>query len=209
MRILIIGNKGFIGSFLEKELNKRHIVHGFDIGQDINVFDLFQFDSLINAFGLNDKVEVGSSSVSALDYYAVNCLQLDTKCRWFLDRNPSASVINISSLYASVSPRLGGMHLSNNYKKDIHYGASKAAVEQITRQLAVEYAPKARVNCVRLGGVINGQNEEFIKAYSNQVPLGRMANLNDIVGVVEFLAGAGSAYITGQSISVDGGYGII
>ena len=62
------------------------------------------------------------------------------------------------------------------------------------------------MNEVILGGVFNNQDPEFVKAYSAQVPMGRMANPEEILGAVSLLLSDASSYMTGSSITIDGGY---
>ncbi len=67
-------------------------------------------------------------------------------------------------------------------------------------------ASKVRVNAVTPGGVFSGQNEIFTNKYIEKVPLGRMAEPNDIFGAVQYLASDVSQYVTGQNLIVDGGW---
>ena len=64
-----------------------------------------------------------------------------------------------------------------------------------------------RVNCISPGGFQTpNHHERFIKQYSANTLLGRLANSTDLQGVIIFLASEASAYITGVNIPVDGGY---
>ncbi|MCM8789208.1 MAG: SDR family oxidoreductase, partial [Candidatus Omnitrophica bacterium] len=63
-----------------------------------------------------------------------------------------------------------------------------------------------RVNCVSPGGLFNNQPEIFVQRYNKRTFLERMANGEDIKGIVVFLASDASSYITGENIMVDGGY---
>lgn len=86
------------------------------------------------------------------------------------------------------------------------YSASKAGVIGLTRHLATCWADRGvRVNTLTPGGVSSGQNSEFSRRYSARVPLGRMAEADDLVGAALFLASDASRYVTGQNIVVDGG----
>ena len=64
-----------------------------------------------------------------------------------------------------------------------------------------------RVNCISPGGLAHpGENEEFVRRYSERVPLGRKAGLDEISGAMVFLASDASSYVTGQNLIVDGGW---
>ncbi|MEQ8195031.1 MAG: SDR family oxidoreductase, partial [Rhodospirillales bacterium] len=76
----------------------------------------------------------------------------------------------------------------------------------MTRFIATTYGNKGiRANTLVPGGVASGQNDVFDKKYSSRVPLGRMAQKNDIASVLLFLCSDASAYVNGQDIVVDGG----
>ena len=120
------------------------------------------------------------------------------------------SIINIGSLYASVSPdeRLYD-HIPGDppFLKPPAYGASKAAVVNLTRYLATLWAPHGvRVNALSPGGVLGGQDEEFKSKFCSRVPLGRMAEAEDLHGPLLFLASQASSYVTGTELVVDGGF---
>lgn len=120
------------------------------------------------------------------------------------------SIINIGSLYASVSPDARFYdHLSGDlpFLKPPAYGASKAAVVNLTRYLATHWAPHGvRVNTLSPGGVLGGQDEEFKRKFCDRVPMGRMASAEDLLGPLLFLASKASAYVTGTELVVDGGF---
>ena len=65
-----------------------------------------------------------------------------------------------------------------------------------------------RFNVISPGGIFEGQNPKFVEKYEKKVPLGRMAEEEDITGIVKFLISDDSKYITGQNIIVDGGWTI-
>ena len=120
------------------------------------------------------------------------------------------SIINIGSLYASVSPdqRLYE-HLPGDvpFLKSPAYGASKAAVVNMTKYFATLWGPMGvRVNTLSPGGVLGGQDEQFKKKYGSRVPLGRMATPDDLKGALVFLASGASSYVSGHELRVDGGF---
>lgn len=79
---------------------------------------------------------------------------------------------------------------------------------QLTRWLSTTLAPNVRVNAISPGGVFRNQPDEFVKKYSDKTPLKRMATENDFRGAIAFLASDMSEYVTGQVLSVDGGWGV-
>ena len=120
------------------------------------------------------------------------------------------SIINIGSLYASVSPDAHFYdHIESDppFLKPPAYGASKAAVLNLTKYLATLWAPSGvRVNALSPGGVMGGQDADFTRKFCKRVPMGRMATETDLQGPLLFLASQASAYVTGINLKVDGGF---
>src|SRR3954471_5160893 len=112
------------------------------------------------------------------------------------------SIVNVSSVYGMLSPvqdlyefrRRGG----ETFTKPVAYSVSKSAILNLTRYLATYWAKSGvRVNTLTLAGVFNDQPAEFLDAYTKRVPLGRMADANECVGAIVFLASDASSYMTG------------
>lgn len=123
------------------------------------------------------------------------------------------SIINISSIYGVVGPdqRIyeGSYYadLGGAINTPLIYSTTKGAVIAMTRYLATYWGPKGvRANTLTPGGVSSGQNSTFSEKYSERVPLGRMAEANDMVGALLFLASDASSYVNGQNLIVDGGW---
>jgi NAD(P)-dependent dehydrogenase (short-subunit alcohol dehydrogenase family) len=120
------------------------------------------------------------------------------------------SIVNIGSLYASVAPDpafYDHMELDPPFLKPAAYGASKAGVLALTRYFAKLWGPNGvRVNALSPGGVLGGQDPEFLRKYTARVPLGRMAEPEDLAGALLFLASDASRYVTGHELRVDGGF---
>lgn len=115
------------------------------------------------------------------------------------------SVVNITSMYGLVGPNMrlyDGTAMGN----PAAYGATKGGLTNLTRYLATVLAPDVRVNAVAPGGIARGQDARFTERYDALTPLGRMGTEDDLRGAVAWLAGDASAYVTGQSIAVDGGW---
>lgn len=93
------------------------------------------------------------------------------------------------------------------------YGASKSAIDGLMRCLAIELAPKVRVNSVLPGGVKTEmtnaifENQELVEKMSREYPLG-LGSAQYIADAVKFLLSNQSAWITGQTLTVDGGRNI-
>lgn len=122
----------------------------------------------------------------------------------------SGSIINIGSLYASVSP---DQRLYDHFPGDLPflkspaYGASKAGVVSMTKYFSTLWgAHGVRVNTLSPGGVLGGQDDQFTRKYAARVPLGRMARTEDLQGPLVFLASSASSYVTGHELRVDGGF---
>jgi NAD(P)-dependent dehydrogenase (short-subunit alcohol dehydrogenase family) len=148
-----------------------------------------------------------------LKVFEVNALGLFLVTQVFGGRMAKAgrgSIINIGSLYASVAPDsrfYDHIECDPPFLKPPAYGASKAAVVNLTRYLATLWAAcGVRVNALSPGGVLGGQDPEFRRKFCERVPLGRMAEASDLRGPLLFLASAASAYVTGIELVVDGGF---
>ena len=122
----------------------------------------------------------------------------------------AGSVINIGSLYASRAPDpsfYDHIDVDPPFLKPPAYGASKAGVVSLTTYFARLWGPAGvRVNTLSPGGVAGGQDPEFVRKYCARVPLGRMAELEDLAGPMLFLASDASRYVSGQELLVDGGF---
>jgi enoyl-[acyl-carrier protein] reductase III len=115
-----------------------------------------------------------------------------------------ASIVAISSL--------GSVRVMENYAL---IGASKAALEALVRSLAVELAPKIRVNGVSAGVVETAALDHFpnrkqmLDMAQTRTPAGRMVEPEDVANVVAFLCSPAAEMIRGQTVIVDGGYSLL
>jgi len=121
-----------------------------------------------------------------------------------LKNSTSASIVNISSVAAQAHIRTG-----------VIYGMSKAAMEQLTRNLAVEWAEdKIRVNAVAPWYIKTPLAEQVLNNidYYNEVisrtPMKKIGKPEHVADTIAFLCMPASNYITGQCLSVDGGFSV-
>jgi len=123
----------------------------------------------------------------------------------FMIQKQTGSIINISSMASQYG-----------IPKVIAYTASKAAIEGMTRAMAVELSPKGiRVNCIAPGFIatdmsakaLNNDIERKAKVMS-RTPMGMLGLPADVADAALFLASSESAYITGVVLPVDGGNSI-
>ncbi len=132
-------------------------------------------------------------------------LFLSKICYKYLKNSINGSILNISSIYGERSPK-HFIYEDSGLNSPINYGASKAGLQYVTKYLSSYWAPSIRVNCLVPGGFYNNQPENFVKNYIRNVPMGRMAEAGDVGGAAYFLCSSDAKYITGQCLSVDGGW---
>jgi NAD(P)-dependent dehydrogenase (short-subunit alcohol dehydrogenase family) len=161
-------------------------------------------DGLVSNAGINRPGALLDYAVEDWDrMFAVN-----TRATWLLAK--AAHPALAASRGAIVA--IGSMSGSNAHANLGAYGPSKAAVIMLARVLAQEFARDGiRVNSVSPGMVRTGmtervyQNPELVAAREALVPLGRVANPDDIADVVAFLLGHDARYVNGHDLVVDGG----
>jgi NAD(P)-dependent dehydrogenase (short-subunit alcohol dehydrogenase family) len=113
----------------------------------------------------------------------------------------AGSITNLASIYGLV----GGATSSA-------YAASKGAIVNLTRQMALEWAPKVRVNCVCPGVIETPMTAELRRdpAWAEKAlkryPLGRFGQPDEIAAAILYLASDEAAFVTGVALPVDGGY---
>ncbi len=116
------------------------------------------------------------------------------------------SIINISSMMGMFGPDLSNYEGTEMGDMPPDYFFHRAGIINITRFLARMLADKKiRVNCISPGGLFNNQPPQFLKNYNKKVPVGRLANHDDIKGLAVLLASDASAYINGENILMNGG----
>ena len=120
--------------------------------------------------------------------------------------SPLRRVVNVGSMYGVVAPNLA-LYDDPGRQSPVHYGVAKAALVQLTRELAVRLAPRGiAVNAVSFGGVRGRADSAFMERYARLAPAGRMIEEEEVFGAVRFLASDDSSGMTGHNLIVDGGW---
>ena len=150
-------------------------------------------------------------SVAAFEYsfrvQAVSSFVLLQELAPALRESGRGSVVLLGSVYGVVAPFMP-LYEGGPYTSPVGYSATKGAIHQLVKHYAALLAPEIRVNCLTPGGLLRGQDEEFVRRYERQVPLGRMGTEQDLVGPTLFLLSELSGYITGHNLVCDGGWTI-
>jgi NAD(P)-dependent dehydrogenase (short-subunit alcohol dehydrogenase family) len=147
-----------------------------------------------------------SSAVSANHYLIQQLLPFLKNA----GKEDGASIINIASMYALVSPK-PQIYGNSGMNNPPYYGAAKAALIQFTRYLACHLAPEnIRVNSISPGAFppdrVTDNHPQFHQALNEQVPLNRVGRPDELIGPVAFMASNASSYVTGTNLVVDGGW---
>lgn len=124
-----------------------------------------------------------------------------------LRASKGGNIINIASIYGEYGPDMG-LYAGTTMGNPAAYAASKGGLLQLTRWLATVMAPHVRVNSISPGGIFRNQQKSFVERYISKTPLKRMAIEDDFRGAIAYLATDMSSYVTGQTMRVDGGWGV-
>lgn len=162
-------------------------------------------DILINNAGIQNSAPSHELSTTDFDRVMEVNLRGAYLCaretlKHFMERGNGGIIINISSVH-EIIPR----------PTYVSYSMSKGAMENMTKTLALEYAPHGiRVNAIAPGATttpINSwaDNPEKRKKVESHIPLGRVGTSEEMAAVTAFLVSDQAAYITGQTLFVDGG----
>ncbi len=116
------------------------------------------------------------------------------------------SIINFASTYGVVSSN-PALYEGNSLGNPLAYSASKGGVIMLTKYLGVYWAKRGvRVNCLTPHGVWNNHEPGFVERFSKMSPMGRLMQVEEVVGAALFLASDASSYVTGSNLLVEGGW---
>jgi glucose 1-dehydrogenase len=192
----------------------RDVLVGADVSQEDEVVRMVAeaidglggIDVLVNNAGI--QISRPSDELSSADFDKVLAVNLRgafmcarEAIKHFLDEDKAGSIINISSVHQLIP------------KPDyLGYSVSKGGMQNLTRTLALEYAGRGvRVNGIGPGATITPINSAWIEdpvkkeQVESHIPMARAGTADEMAGVTCFLASDDAAYITGQTIFVDGG----
>ena len=164
-----------------------------------------RIDILVNNAGGTGPRPALSTSESFFE----NALRMNVTQAFLLSRMVVPVMVETAGggAIVNISSRAGDM-VQTSF---VAYGAGKAALNMMTRNLAPEIAPKVRVNAIGVGGVATQAlevvltNEALRQQFDANTPMGRPGEVEDIAACALYLASPASAWVTGKLFEVDGG----
>jgi NAD(P)-dependent dehydrogenase (short-subunit alcohol dehydrogenase family) len=195
--------KGYPSTFIKVDVTKRDTVQRM-VSDTLKAF--YQIDILVNCAGIILRKPI--EEVTDEEWAAV----MDVNLRGVflcsqitgieMIKRKRGKIINISSNVSQVLQPLRGV-----------YAISKAGVSHLTKVMALEWAPYSiNVNAIAPAPTLTSLNRKYfeehpedLKERIHSIPLGRMGNPQDYIGMAILLASRASDFITGQTIFVDGG----
>lgn len=196
-----------------RALDRRALVVRADLGRVAQINRMFaqarrhfeRLDVLINNAGLTGWASFFDTTEEKWDVVLDTNLKGTFFCslsaaRWMRETKTAGSIVNVSTQCAQLA-------VTNL----VAYGTSKAGIHGMTKQLAIELAPLGiRVNTFAPGPVNVDRNlkddPDYRDVWGAMIPLGRTAEVEEMIGPALFLASNDSSYVTGQTFYVDGGW---
>ena len=193
--------------------------HFFDVGDEASMDEALasvvrrfgKIDALVNATFANAGLPYDKLTLDAFD----KANHVNVTASFFLAKKAAekmtsgGSVVMFASMYGIVSPNASD-YPPPMEPNPVEYGAGKAAIVQLVRRMAAHYGPNnIRVNAVAPGAFprdsIQKEHPDFTENLKKKAMLKRIGRRDEMAGVVAFLVSDEAAFITGQTILVDGG----
>ena len=198
-------------AIIEKNYNVSSMIIKADVSNEIEVKNMLDkvikefktIDVLVNNAGIAIDTTFEDKTVDnfnkTLNINLIGTFLVSKYASYYMKKQEKAAIVNVSSTNS----------IDSYYPYSMDYDASKAGVNLLTKNLAVELAPSIRVNAVAPGWVNTDMNKSldknYIKEEEEKIALGRFAEPSEIAKVIYFLASDDASYINGSIIVVDGG----
>lgn len=171
-------------------------------------------DSVVNEFGRIDILvnNAGMAIDKDFDTRTVedwkNTLNTNLIGTWLMSKY--VSKIMLQHKYGKIINVISSNWLDEGTPDSIDYYASKAGIADMTRNLARKFAPYINVNNVALGWVDTDMNDglpnDYLEETKSKIWFGRWAEPSEVAKPIRFLASDDASYITGTTLTIDGGY---
>lgn len=189
--------RGYVGD-VSDEADWARVVA--EVHKDLGPVDALVSNALVTDPTPIDRMEL-SSWQRQIDVNLTGSFHAMRACLPDLVRERDGRVVIVSSVHAAFGlPDVPG------------YAATKAGLAGLTRQLAVQYGGQVRVNCVVPGPIRTAQwdrlSDDEIAKSAGETVMGRLGNPGEVAGAIAFLLGEDASFITGTTLTVDGGWSI-
>ncbi|MGO1413463.1 MAG: SDR family NAD(P)-dependent oxidoreductase [Microbacterium gubbeenense] len=189
--------RGYVGD-VSDEADWARVVA--EVHKDLGPVDALVSNALVTDPTPIDRMEL-SSWQRQIDVNLTGSFHAMRACLPDLVRERDGRVVIVSSVHAAFGlPNVPG------------YAATKAGLTGLTRQLAVQYGGQVRVNCVVPGPIRTAQwdrlSDDEIAKSAGETVMGRLGNPGEVAGAIAFLLGEDASFITGTTLTVDGGWSI-
>lgn len=180
------------------------------IREEYGRLDILVNNAVTTPFGKSLHDTEPADWTSCFENNAVSLLTLCQRAADVMREQKSGVILNISSIWGTVSPDYGAYAEAGQSPNPIAYSFLKGGVNMLTRALASQLAPYGiRVNAVSPGGIADDTDTEIYREiYRKKTPLGRWAEPEDIKGAIVYLCSDAASYVTGENLVIDGGYTI-
>ncbi len=182
---------------------------------------------LINNAAIDSKFDLENQNFSRVENFDLSQWQLELNVGLMgaficskvfgteMAKNRHGNIINIASDLSVISPDQRLYMKDDALPEDqpvkpITYSVIKSGLLGLTRYLSTYWSSSGvRSNCLSPGGVYNDHDQIFVQKLSDLIPLGRMADIDEYVGAIQFLASDASSYMNGQNLVIDGGRSVL